>query len=48
MMNRLISSRLPLAAAPMAGGPTGPDLTAAAARAGAFPFIVSGYKTPRR
>ena len=32
--------------APMAGGPTTPDLVIAAARAGALGFLAAGYKTP--
>ena len=46
-------SRLPLVAAPMAGGPTTPRLAAAVAEAGAFAFLAGafallagGYKTP--
>jgi len=41
----LLSSPLPLAAAPMAGGPSSPALAAAVAAAGAFPFLAAGYKT---
>jgi NAD(P)H-dependent flavin oxidoreductase YrpB (nitropropane dioxygenase family) len=40
-----LGSRLPLAAAPMAGGPTTPRLAAAVAEAGAFTFLAGGYKT---
>jgi nitronate monooxygenase len=40
-----LGSRLPLAAAPMAGGPTTPKLAAAVAEAGAFPFLAGGYGT---
>ncbi|MDT9595068.1 nitronate monooxygenase [Nocardioides zeae] len=36
----------PLVAAPMAGGPSGPPLVAAAARAGATGFLAGGYLTP--
>src|SRR5262249_50242108 len=32
-------------AAPMAGGPTGPGLVAAAAKAGSLGFLAAGYKT---
>ncbi|GAB3848895.1 nitronate monooxygenase [Nesterenkonia populi] len=46
MPSRLIRSRLPIVAAPMAGGPTGPALTEAVADAGALPFLAGGYKTP--
>jgi nitronate monooxygenase len=41
-----LGSPLPLAAAPMAGGPTTPRLAAAVAEAGAFAFLAGGYKTP--
>jgi nitronate monooxygenase len=41
-----LESRLPLAAAPMAGGATTVRLAAAVAAAGAFPFLAGGYKTP--
>ena len=38
--------RLPVLAAPMAGGPGTPALVIAAARAGSLGFIAAGYKTP--
>jgi nitronate monooxygenase len=38
-------SALPIWAAPMAGGPSTPDLVAAAVRAGGFGFLAGGYKT---
>ncbi|MGA2305266.1 MAG: nitronate monooxygenase, partial [Acidimicrobiales bacterium] len=38
-------SRLPLVAAPMAGGPSTPALVIAAAEAGALGFLAGGYKT---
>jgi NAD(P)H-dependent flavin oxidoreductase YrpB (nitropropane dioxygenase family) len=41
-----LGSPLPLAAAPMAGGPTTVRLAAAATEAGAFGFLAAGYKTP--
>lgn len=41
----LLDSRLPIVAAPMAGGPTSTALATGAARAGAFPFLAAGYKT---
>jgi nitronate monooxygenase len=41
-----LGSPLPLAAAPMAGGPTTPRLAAAVAEAGAFAFLAGGYKAP--
>ncbi|MGL5853526.1 MAG: NAD(P)H-dependent flavin oxidoreductase [Phycicoccus sp.] len=37
---------MPLAAAPMAGGATTPELAIAVADAGAFPFLAGGYLTP--
>lgn len=46
MIERLIPSRLPLVAAPMAGGPSAVNLARAVAAAGAFPFLAGGYKTP--
>ncbi|HYG92777.1 MAG TPA: nitronate monooxygenase, partial [Nocardioides sp.] len=44
-MNTLLGSGLPVAAAPLAGGPTTVDLARAAADAGAFAFMPAGYKT---
>jgi len=38
--------RRQIVVAPMAGGPTTPDLVIAAARAGAVGFLAAGYKTP--
>ena len=38
--------RRPIVVAPMAGGPTTPDLVIAAANAGALGFLAAGYKTP--
>ena len=37
---------VPLAAAPMGGGPSTPDLVVAVAEAGALGFLAAGYKTP--
>jgi len=42
----LLGSALPLAAAPMAGGPTTVQLATAVAEAGAFAFLAAGYKAP--
>ena len=42
----LLGSVLPLAAAPMAGGPTTPALVTAAGAVGAFGFLAGGYLTP--
>ena len=39
-------SRRPIVVSPMAGGPTGPALVIAAARAGALGFLAAGNKTP--
>ncbi|MEV4349149.1 nitronate monooxygenase [Actinoplanes sp. NPDC049596] len=36
----------PVVVAPMAGGPTTPELVVAAGRAGALGFLAAGYKTP--
>ncbi|KHK99959.1 2-nitropropane dioxygenase [Microbacterium mangrovi] len=38
--------RLPIVAAPMAGGPTTVALAASVAAAGGLPFLAAGYKTP--
>lgn len=40
-----LGATLPLVAAPMAGGPSGPALVTAAARAGATGFLAGGYKS---
>lgn len=45
MMNALLSSRLPLVAAPMAGGPSALALARAVSAAGAFPFLAGGNTT---
>ncbi len=37
---------LPVIAAPMAGGPSTPEMAAAAARAGSLGFVAAGYKKP--
>ncbi|MGO1316793.1 MAG: nitronate monooxygenase [Cellulomonadaceae bacterium] len=39
------NTRLPLAAAPMVGGPSTMALARAVAAAGAFPFLAGGSKT---
>lgn len=41
-------SEIPLVSAPMAGGPTTPELVLAAEEAGAFGFLAAGYQTPER
>ncbi|MCE0764947.1 nitronate monooxygenase [Pseudonocardia kujensis] len=46
MTARLLNSRLPIVAAPMAGGPSTVALARAVAYAGGFPFLAAGYKTP--
>jgi nitronate monooxygenase len=38
--------RIPVLAAPMAGGPSTPELVVAAARAGSIGFLATGYQTP--
>lgn len=45
-MDTVLGTELPLAGAPMAGGPTTIALAEAVAGAGAFPFLPAGYKTP--
>jgi len=45
-MTDLFGVDLPIVAAPMAGGPSGPALVAAVARAGGFGFLAAGYKQP--
>lgn len=37
------TTEMPIIGAPMAGGTTTPELTAAVARAGGFPFVAGGY-----
>lgn len=44
-MTPLLQSRLPIVAAPMAGGPSTTALARAVASAGAFPFLAGGYKS---
>jgi nitronate monooxygenase len=41
-----LPSRLPIVQAPMAGGPSTPELTAAVSAAGAFGYVAGGYLTP--
>lgn len=45
MTTALLDSRLPLVAAPMAGGPSTVALAEAVASAGAFPFLAGGNKS---
>lgn len=42
----LAELRTPIVAAPMAGGPSTPELVAAVGRAGGMGFLAAGYKTP--
>ncbi|WP_119696176.1 NAD(P)H-dependent flavin oxidoreductase [Microbacterium halotolerans] len=42
----ILDSRLPLVAAPMAGGPSTIALARAVAEAGGFPFLAGGYQSP--
>ncbi|MPY97912.1 MAG: nitronate monooxygenase [Actinophytocola sp.] len=42
----LAGLRTPIVAAPMAGGPSMPELVAAVGRAGGLGFLAAGYKTP--
>ena len=37
---------VPIVQAPMAGGPSTPDLAAAVSNAGGLGFLAAGYKTP--
>lgn len=46
MAVRNLESRLPIVAAPMAGGPSTVELARAVSSAGAFPFLAGGYKAP--
>ena len=41
-----LGASIPLVAAPMAGGPSTPELVLAAAEAGGLGFLAAGYKTP--
>jgi nitronate monooxygenase len=41
-----VPSRLPLVQAPMAGGPSTPELAAAVSEAGGFGFVAGAYLTP--
>lgn len=44
----LSSLRIPIVGAPMAGGPTTPELAAAVSEAGGFGFLAAGYLTPEK
>lgn len=46
MNTPLLHSRLPIVAAPMAGGPSTVALARAVASTGGFPFLAAGYKSP--
>lgn len=46
MTDGKLASELPIIQAPMAGGPSTPELTAAVARAGGFGFLAAGYLSP--
>lgn len=48
MASPLLRTALPLAAAPMAGGPSTVGLARSVAAAGAFPSLAAGYQTPER
>jgi nitronate monooxygenase len=41
-----LPSALPIIQAPMAGGPSTPELTAAVGRTGGFGFLAAGYRSP--
>jgi NAD(P)H-dependent flavin oxidoreductase YrpB (nitropropane dioxygenase family) len=42
----LFGAEVPVIAAPMAGGPTTPELVAAATAVGSFGFLAAGYRSP--
>jgi nitronate monooxygenase len=46
MADMVLPSGLPIIQAPMAGGPSTPELTAAVSRAGGFGFLAAGYLSP--
>ncbi len=41
-----MTSRRPIVQAPMAGGPSTPELAAAVSNAGGLGFLAAGYRTP--
>lgn len=43
-----LGAELPVVAAPMAGGPSTPELVIAAAEAGGLGFLAGGYRTPEQ
>lgn len=43
-----LGAQLPVVAAPMAGGPSTPELVIAAAQAGALGFLAAGYRSPEQ
>ncbi len=45
-MTGFLGSELPIVGAPMAGGPSSPDLVRAVGDAGGLPFVAGGYTTP--
>ena len=45
MLERLA---VPIVQAPLAGGPSTPELAAAVANAGGLGFVAAGYRTPTR
>ena len=42
--DRPLLGEVPVVQAPLAGGPSTPELTAAVARAGGFGFLAAGYR----
>lgn len=46
VLQSIFGADLPVFAAPMAGGPTTPELVGAAVGAGGFGFVAGGYRTP--
>ena len=45
MTDTALPSEVPIVQAPMAGGPSTPELVAAVARAGGYGFFAGGYRT---
>ena len=46
--DRPLLGEVPVVQAPLAGGPSTPELTAAVARAGGFGFLAAGYRSPEQ
>ena len=48
MTDSPLPSEVPIVQAPMAGGPSTPELVAAVARAGGYGFVAGGYRSPEQ